>query len=323
MATDTLDHFLTALVVRLHAFSICEIQQGWRLAFPSFDVITVHYVLQGSGSLRASNGQWLPFASRSVLIVPARQSHVLGEAGATARTVLAEDQCSMLADGLVTFTAGDGRSDILLLCGAIPASYGSALGLFDLLREPMIEDISTNSAARHAFELMLAEVTGPSLGTQAMTEALMKQCMITLLRQSLPRYDATSPLFLALTHPRLARAVLAIIENPAGAHTVESLASLAGMSRASFAEHFSKAFQQSPIDFVQKARLSIAVRLLTTTDLPIKVIAKSIGYVSRSYFSRAFRAVYGADPSSFRTGSSEGKSEGDDEAWSPGRSSEQ
>ena len=66
------------------------------------------------------------------------------------------------------------------------------------------------------------------------------------------------------------------------------------------AEHFSLAFQQGPIDFVQKARLSIAARLLTTTDLPIKVIATSIGYVSRSYFSRAFRATYGADPSRFR-----------------------
>ncbi len=307
MAADTLDRLLKALAVQLHAFSICEIQRGWSLAFPAFEMVTVHYVLEGSGALRVGNGQWLPFAPRSVLIVPARQSHVVGEAGSTALATRAEDHCSMLADGLVTFTSGDGSRDILLLCGTIPAFYGSALGFFDLLREPMIEDVSASAASSHVFELMLAEVTSPSLGTQAMTEMLMKQCMIMILRRSLPRNDAASPLFAALHRPQLARAVLHIIEDPAAPHSVESLASFAGMSRTSFAGHFAQAFQQGPIDFVQKARLCVAERLLTTTDLPIKVIATSVGYASRSYFSRSFRAAYGIDPKSFRDGNREGR----------------
>jgi AraC-like DNA-binding protein len=72
------------------------------------------------------------------------------------------------------------------------------------------------------------------------------------------------------------------------------------MSRASFAEHFAQVYEQTPMEFVQKVRLRIAARLLTTTDLPVKVIASSIGYASRSHFSRAFRAAYGADPKTFR-----------------------
>ncbi len=109
----------------------------------------------------------------------------------------------------------------------------------------------------------------------------MKQCLVTLLRQHLLRDRGGSPLFEALHHPRLARAVLAVIEAPAAPHTVESLASHAGMSRASFAEHFSRAFRQGPIDFVQKLRLRVAARLLATTDLPLKVIAQSVGYAGR------------------------------------------
>jgi len=301
MATDTLDRLLTALAVRLHAFSVCEIQQGWRLAFSSFEAITVHYVLKGSGALRVSNGPWLPFAAQSILVIPARQSHVIGDAGPTGRMVYADDHCSLLADGLVTFTAGDGSRDTLLLCGAISASHGSALGLFDLLREPMIENFSESGVVRPVFKLMLAEVANPGLGTQAMTETLMKQCLITLLRQHLTRDDASSPVFSALHHPRLARAVLAVIENPAASHTVESLASLAGMSRASFAGHFSQAFQQGPIDFVQKVRMRIAARLLTTTDLPLKVIAQSAGYAGSTPLSRAFRGAYGTDPITYRS----------------------
>ena len=62
---------------------------------------------------------------------------------------------------------------------------------------------------------MLAEVARPGLGTQAMAEVLMKQCLIALLRQHLLRDGVGSPLFVALQHPRLARAVLAILEQPA------------------------------------------------------------------------------------------------------------
>ncbi len=289
----------------MHAFSVCEVQQGWRLAFPAFAAVTVHYVLQGTGAVCVGNGSWLPFAAQSIIVVPARQPHVLGEAGAVVRTVSADEHCSLIGDGLVRFTAGDGSRDVLLVCGTIPASHGSALGLFDLLREPMVESLAAADAPFHAFELMRGEVARPGLGTQAMTEVLMKQCLLTLLRQhllrgTLPDEPIGSPLAAALCHPRLARAVLAIIEDPAAPHSVESLASRAGMSRASFAEHFSRTFQQGPIDFVQKTRLRVAAQLLTTTDLPLKVVAHSVGYAGSTPFSRAFRAAYAVGPATYR-----------------------
>ncbi len=206
----------------------------------------------------------------------------------------------MLGDGLVTFTAGDGTRDILLLCGAIPATYGDALALFDLLREPMVGCGSSGGIHYQTFDLMLAEISDPGLGTQAMAELLMKQCLLALLRRRIRDDAAAVPLRAAVQQPRLGRAVLAVIEDPAAPHTVQSLASLAGMSRASFAEHFSRAFQQGPMEFVQKNRLRIGARLLTTTDLPIKVIAQSAGYAGATPFSRAFRAAYGLDPTAYR-----------------------
>ncbi len=72
------------------------------------------------------------------------------------------------------------------------------------------------------------------------------------------------------------------------------------MSRSSFAKSFSGAFGEGPIEYVQQVRLRLAAHLLRATDLPVKVIASSIGYTSRSYFSRAFRTAYGIDPSRFR-----------------------
>ena len=200
--------------------------------------------------------------------------------------------------------------DTLLVCGQISASYDGALGLFELFKSPIIGTFSIDSILHRSFELMLAEVARPALGTQAMTEVLMKQCLIILLRQHLLAEDTgTSPVLTALREPRLARAVLAILEQPGAPYTVESLAALAAMSRTSFSERFSEVFGQAPMDFVQRVRLRIAARLLSGTDLPVKVIAGSVGYASRSSFSRAFEAIYGAAPTDFRRFGSQDEAE--------------
>lgn len=300
MPPDVLDRFLITLAVRLHAFAVCEIKDGWRLLFDPMDAITIHYVLKGAGTVRIGTGVSVPFRAQNIIIVPARTSQSLGEPVVVIGEAKADDRCTLLDGGLVQFTAGDGKRDTLIVCGTISAAYGGALGLFEYLSEPVVEDVSTSNIIRHAFESMLAEIAEPGIGTQAMAEALMKQCLILVLRQHLTRQSSASPLFAALQDPRLARAISRVLEKPAAPHTVESLAAEAGMSRSTFAERFSKVFDQSPIEFVQRVRLRLGAHLLTTTDLPIKIIANSVGYESRSYFSRAFRAAYGSDPKTYR-----------------------
>ena len=213
----------------------------------------------------------------------------------------AADRFSLLGDGLITFTAGHGDRDILLVCGSISTAREGSPSLFDLLQTPLVAILPSDDAFRQAFDLMRTEVDKPRLGTQAMVEVLMKQCLIAVLRHHLLHDFTNSPLATALHDPRLARAVLAIAERPAAPHTVESLASLAGMSRTAFSDRFSRIYGQGPIDFVRQVRLGIAARLLQTTDMPIKVICASIGYTSPSYFSRAFRNTYGVDPTTFRS----------------------
>jgi len=235
-----------------------------------------------------------------MIVVPARIAQSLEESSPVRNESLADENCRVLSDGLVTFTAGDGSRDLLVICATISASYGGALGLFDHLQEPIVQDLSSEAPIRHAFEALVAEVAKPGVGTQALSEALMKQCLILLLRRHLTEAGAGSPFFGALKDERLARAITAILERPALPHTVESLAAAAGMSRSSFAENFSRTFKESPIEFLQRVRLRLAAQLLSTTDLPVKLIAASIGYASRSYFSRSFRTAYGLDPSTYR-----------------------
>lgn len=295
----TLNRLLTALDVAPHAFSVCRIQSGWRMSFPVFRVTTVHFVLRGSGHIQAGGAAPLPFGPSSVLVVPALQPHWVGDVDQAAVTGAAADKCSLIGDGLVSFTAGNGAEDTLLLCAAVSAPQQATLGLFDLIRWPVVDGLAASRVPAAIFDAMRHEIANAGLGTQAMCQALMKQALITLLREHWAHADA-SPVAAALHHPRLARAIVAIIEQPGADHTVGSLAGLAGMSRASFADHFSKAFGQGPIDFVQKTRLRVAARLLRVTDLPIEAIAQSVGYAGSRPFARAFEATIGATPSSYR-----------------------
>lgn len=295
----TLNRLLTALEVAPHAFSVCRIQSGWRMSFPVFKAVTVHFVLRGSGHVQAGERAPVPFAPSSVLVVPALQPHWVGDAAVTAATGAAADKCELIGDGLVEFTAGNGADDTLLLCAALSAPDQAALGLFDLMRWPVADDRAASGVPAAIIDAMRHEVTNAGLGTQAMCQALMKQALITLLRRHWSQADGSSVLD-ALHHPRLARAIAAIIEQPGANHSVGSLADLAGMSRASFSDHFSRTFGQGPIDFVQKARLRVAARLLRVTDLPIKAIAQSVGYGGSRPFSRAFEATYAMLPSAYR-----------------------
>ena len=294
----TLDQLLTTLEVDPNAFSVCRIQTGWRMTFPAFDAVTIHFVLHGSGHLQVGASPPIPFAPSSVLIVPTSEKHWVGEVGNHAKIREAADRCALLGDGLIEFTAGSGADDVLMLCGALPAPYQGGLGFFDLLRTPVAGDIVAGIIPESVFDAMTNEIGHAGFGTQAMCQALMKQGLIALLRDR--RERQAEPAGSAMLHPRLSKAVAAIIGNPAAAHTVDSLASLSGMSRASFSDHFSRAFGQGPIDFVQKARLRIAARLLRTTDLPVKVIAQTSGYAGPRPFSRAFQATYECGPADYR-----------------------
>jgi AraC-like DNA-binding protein len=294
-----LDELLTTLDVRLHAFALCRIEDGFRLTFEPMEAVVVHYVLRGEGMLHQEGYDSVPFGPNHMLIVAPMRSQSLSS-GLVTRTVAATDVCGLLSDGLLSLNANEGGEDLVVVCGTITATYGGGFGLFDHQAGPLIEDCRKSPVLAAAFDLLLRELAEPRMGSRALTEALMKQCLILVLRDQSADANAPSPILLALKEPRLAGAIRAILARPGAPHTLESLAGEAGMSRSVFAERFFAAYGQTPFEFVQTARLRSAARLLTISDMPVKAIARSVGYASRSHFSRAFRAAFKMDPSTYR-----------------------
>jgi len=212
--------------------------------------------------------------------------------------VMWKDVATPLGDGLMRFAAASDPS-ITSACGTISADC-EGLDLFAPLREPVVERLPSDPIVRSAFTSIMKELQAPRFGTKALAEALMKQCLILGLRNQVERGEMTLLPLIGQRDPRLVRALLDLMEDPAREHTLEELASASGMSRSLFAERFTEAFERPPMDLLKQIRLHRAANLLRSTNLPVQVVGMTVGYASRSYFSRAFRAAYGRDPRAFR-----------------------
>lgn len=300
MAAHALEKLLSTLDVRLHAFAVCEVADGARLVFEPMEVVVVHHVLQGRGVLETPGAPPATFGPGWILVVPPRCGQAL-VAGRAEREVAAGDNCAMLVDGLVKFDAAAGeRGTVRTICGTLTATYAGSFGLFDNLAGPLIDDAARIPGVAAAFDMLVEERANPDVGTHALTEALMKQCLVLLIRAHINRGEVSSPLFASLGDTRLAAAVTAVLRQPAATTSLDALAAVAGMSRSAFARAFQLKFGLTPMEYVLKARLHHAAQLLAATDMPVKAVAASMSFASRSHFSRVFRDAYGVDPSRYR-----------------------
>jgi len=80
----------------------------------------------------------------------------------------------------------------------------------------------------------------------------------------------------------------------------DTLAGVAGLSRAQFHRVFVQATGCSPVHFLRDIRLRLAQQLLIATSDSIKVIAKRCGYEDVFVFSKAFKRNCGLSPSLYR-----------------------
>ncbi len=288
-----IDQFLEAVNIRVETFEICEIWRRQSLRCEPCDTVVVHFVISGEGFLECRHGRF-PLSPGTAVVVPKNLAKSLSGTGPVEHVKNTEADCT-LQDDLMRFGACDGKPDLVLGCAELSSSVGGELPLFDQAKRPIVEH-SDDPLLQALFTTMFDELRNPRLGTRAFVSALMKQVLIVLLR-SQPNDDSS---MLLMTSARLAGVVATILDRPEDNHTVDSLAAIAGMSRSRFNHHFTLAYDVSPKAFVLTARLASAARMLKGTSLPVKSIAASLGYASRSHFSRAFQAKFGLDPSAFR-----------------------
>jgi AraC-like DNA-binding protein len=301
MGSSTLDALLSALSVDVEAFALCEIGEDVRLVFPPTEVIEVHHVLDGALYLTIGEREPIEAPAGAMVIVPPGRLQYLAASKSAATSRRASDVSVPVRDGMVVLDATDGAAPVLrIACGTVQPDPNGSFGPLDGLADPIAEDLSDVPVVSAAFAAMLEEVAAPGEGAMALTSALMKACLVVLLRRHLQSSREAGILPALFSDVRIGRAIAAILDHPSAPHSLASLAKEAAMSRSGFARDFKAVLGATPMDFVARVRLGLARRMLVSTARSVEAIAAEVGFGSRSHFSRVFRDRYGTDPSTFR-----------------------
>jgi len=296
---------MTALEVNFVKLSECLVSPGWRLSFAASDAPAIHYNLGGMGRMIVADQPPIELLTHTMVIVPKGQPFLLEgvidqRAASACRTV--EGHSHKFPPGaLRRFVAGDGEPQIILICGYFRASYGASVDLFAPLSSAIVEQFDAADQLDHKLKSALAELIAQEVGSGAMTTALLKQVLVTLLRRSLSSVNLWVERFSMLGDPQIARAFADMVARPGASHSISTLSQAVGLSRSVFMARFTAAFGQSPMAVLRQLRMRQAAALLSADNLSIDQVSHGVGYASRSSFIRAFRKVYGSDPSVYRT----------------------
>ncbi len=295
-----LERLFQNLDLTLRAFAVCEVSNGWRLRLGGLDWVILHSVLSGHGRLRMPGGGITALKPHSLVLIPAHRAHHI-EVGDPVDHERTADRPTPRDDHLDVFEAGPAEdAELSVVCGLIQVRYESGLGLFDRLEEPLALDFSDSPQMVSVFERLLAEERQRSAMSGPMMTALMNEAIILLFRRLCIDPECPLPWLTALEDPRFAAPLTLMLEHPERAHSVDSLAEAASMSRSAFAAAFADRFARSPMVYLREIRMRRAAALLRQSDLTVDQVASRVGYASRSQFSRAFSGQFDATPAAYR-----------------------
>lgn len=82
--------------------------------------------------------------------------------------------------------------------------------------------------------------------------------------------------------------------------TIEAIAKEVGLSQSHFMKYFKNTMGTSFIDYLNEYRLTMASRLLVSSDSSILDIAAEVGYENLSYFNRTFKKRFHMTPREYR-----------------------
>lgn len=80
-----------------------------------------------------------------------------------------------------------------------------------------------------------------------------------------------------------------INNEPSGNYSLDQLVKDSGLSQAKLQNGFKFLFLRTVTDYIRQVRIEAARELMSKTDLNISQIVYSVGFTSRSYFSKIFK----------------------------------
>ena len=308
LSTTDLNNLMQALDIDVIALTEILVPHGHRVEMGMIDAPAIHYNLSGVGRTSINGGPKMPLSPHLLIIVPPSTPFTIEVDGGGPLKVISRD-CWTRQDGILRIGMPHEQPEIVQICGFFNASFGQSVRLFGELREPVIEQFEPADKIDLKLREAMDELLQQEIGVGAMTASLLKQVVVSLVRRSLRSSQRWTERFSILADRQITRAFADMVARPGAAHSVQSLAHSAGLSRSAFMARFSDVFGRSPMVILRDLKMRQAAIDLTTTTMSIDVVAHNAGYDSRSSFVRAFRKAYDRDPSDYRQIAKEGEAQ--------------
>ncbi|MDE1991373.1 MAG: cupin domain-containing protein, partial [Rhizobiaceae bacterium] len=266
-----------------------------------------HLVLDGSCIIRLRSGQQILLRAGDFLLLPRGDAHVIADHGSGGHAA----PMRLSHDGMLPLRQNGDGADVDLLCGHFKSAPGSSALLLDSLPDPFhasLASLDNQDVLKALVALLRQETLLEQPGALIIVTGMCLALLIMALRTQDASQDRAPGLLALLADPRLSKSVRAVMSSPGNRWTIEELAALSAMSRATYSRQFTARAGMTVGDFLTALRMSIASELLIGTRRGIADIAAEIGYDSEAAFGKAFKARNGTTPAKFRHTGSAGNS---------------
>lgn len=182
-----------------------------------------------------------------------------------------------------------------LVCAELSYGLGASNSFARSLPSTVVLPLAESADLDMVTGLLFAEAFSPRQGSQAMINRLVELFLIQVFRHFIDQGTVKAGVLAGLSDPLLVKVMDAIHENSETGMDLPQMASIAAMSRSSFAEHFRRVVGQSPGDYLMEWRVGCA-QLLIKQGRPLSWVANQVGYANPSGLARAFRKKTGLSP---------------------------
>ncbi len=299
---DALSSLAALLRVRPELQDLCRFGDQWASPHPpETDAwAPFHVVTDGACVLHISGlGQSIPLRAGDVAMLPRGSAHVMHGVN-TLPTATGPFGIRGRSNGAILVKSNtDDEPDAQLLCGRLKFDLAGHNLVLSALPEVIVVAAADRADALHLrrlITLVREELDAARPGAAAIAHDLASALLVMVVRTHIETEQASDSVLALLGHPQAGRAVVAMLNEPSRAWTLDELADLANASRASLVRIFRKTARIAPLAFLSELRLELARRKLASSACSLAEIAAEVGYRSESAFSRAFKERYGTRP---------------------------
>lgn len=299
---DTLSQFLSLHAVATRLDWRCELQAPWRLVNEGIasGTIPYHLVIEGNSHLDVVGKEQLMLQPGDAVMLPHGSPHILhcGDHLAPLPEMLPPQ-----ATTLGTLKAhGQGRQTEIL-CGEFILDPHASRLLVQALPDVVVLRTQNNKMHWHLHQLLHIlnqETQEAAPGARIIAEHLATALFSLMVRGWITETDSSGNILGLIAEPRLNPAIQILLTEPARVRSLEELARLCHMSRATFIRLCKQTGGQPPAQLFTSIRLAHAAKLLSKRGISIGAICEKIGYSSEPAFHRVFRQKMGVSPGEFR-----------------------